>query len=287
MGSTWFRRCLKQKIHGVETFLKQFSSRSGHPGKLVLLRNPYFAAEWLTYSMRRLHIFIIVLAVALTAILALVAVSLYMAASSPGYYGSSWMGQMWGGMGMDGYYGGNGNYGGMGGMMGNGYGATSASYAWVIPAALIAVSAVAVIGVAFYLIFPELRFIKGPACAPSQLASQPRPVAVAAPKPPEPSSVAQVQNAPIISNTSSSCDVLLKTMTPEEQKVLNVLLNHQGKYLQKYVVKEAGFSRLKTHRIVARFAERGIVSVKEFGNTNEIQLSDWVKAASMPKTPTF
>jgi len=40
-------------------------------------------------------------------------------------------------------------------------------------------------------------------------------------------------------------------MTPEEQKVLNVLINHQGKYLQKYVVKEAGLSRLKTHRVVA------------------------------------
>ena len=66
-------------------------------------------------------------------------------------------------------------------------------------------------------------------------------------------------------------------MTPEEQKVLNVLILHQGKYLQKYVVKEAGLSRLKTHRIVARFAQRGIVTIKEFGNTNELLLSDWVK----------
>ena len=66
-------------------------------------------------------------------------------------------------------------------------------------------------------------------------------------------------------------------MTPEEQKVLNVLVSHQGKYLQKYVSKEAGLSRLKTHRIVARFAQRGIVTVKEFGNTNEIVVSDWIK----------
>jgi uncharacterized membrane protein len=72
-------------------------------------------------------------------------------------------------------------------------------------------------------------------------------------------------------------------MTPEEQKVLNVLISHQGKYLQKYVVKEAGLNRLKTHRVVARFAQRGIVTVKEFGNTNEIQLSDWVRSSSVSK----
>ena len=44
-------------------------------------------------------------------------------------------------------------------MMGNGY--TSApSYLWVIPAVLVAVSATAIIGVAFYFVFPELRYVK-------------------------------------------------------------------------------------------------------------------------------
>ena len=92
------------------------------------------------------------------------------------------------------------------------------------------------------------------------------------------SNVSSVSSNPTVPN---SCDVLLKTMTPEEQKVLNVLISHQGKYLQKYVGKEAGLSRLKTHRVMARFAQRGIVTVKEFGNTNEILLSDWVKVATI------
>ena len=99
--------------------------------------------------------------------------------------------------------------------------------------------------------------------------------------------VSSASAAPAVSSVSAStnsCEVLLKTMTPEEQKVLNVLISHQGKYLQKYVVKEAGLSRLKTHRVVARFAQRGIVTVNEFGNTNEILLSDWVKGSNMPKT---
>jgi hypothetical protein len=168
---------------------------------------------------------------------------------------------MWGGM-M-----GN-NYGGMGGMMGNsyngGYSAASVSYLWLVPVGLVAVSVAAVIGVVFYLVYPELKYIRV-ACNPQKTEAVPR--------------IARDTVSAVVSNgaaASNNCDVLLKTMTPEEQKVLNVLINHKGKYLQKYVAKEAELSRLKTHRIIARFAQRGIVSVKEFGNTNEVILSDWV-----------
>ncbi|MBI2185206.1 MAG: hypothetical protein HYU39_09650 [Thaumarchaeota archaeon] len=70
--------------------------------------------------------------------------------------------------------------------------------------------------------------------------------------------------------------MLAKTMKPDEEKVLTVLTSHEGKYLQKHISKEAGLSRLKTHRIVARFAERGIVTVRPFGNSNEVALSNWL-----------
>ncbi len=215
--------------------------------------------------MRRLHVFLGVLVVGLSVLFDLDLVSLYLAASAPSYYGSSWMGQMWGGM--MGNYGGY--YDGMGGMMGNGYNAPVQSNLWVIPLVLIAVSAVAVIGVAFYWAYPELKYIKG-ACPPAKaepVLSQSQ------------NAIPVVSSPPVVSNVSpvsNSCEVLLKTMTPEEQKVMNVLVAHKGRYLQKYVGKEAGLSRLKTHRVVARFAQRGIVTVKEFGNTNEIALADWV-----------
>lgn len=235
--------------------------------------------------MRRLHVFLIVFGIALAVLLTLAFVSLYLATAAPSYYGSSWMSQMWG-MGSN-----NGNnYGGMNGMMGNGTGTTSSSSLWIIPVALISVSVVAIIGVGFYLAFPELRYIRGKPCAPSNvgLISVPSATAVQ-PETESPAvstvaSVPNAQTAPPVSSVSNSCDVLLKTMTPEEQRVLNVLIGHQGKYLQKYVVKEAGLTRLKTHRIVARFAERGIVTVREFGNTNEVVLSDWVKGSNIPRT---
>jgi len=220
--------------------------------------------------MRRITIFLIVLITTLVTLVTLAIVSWYFATNSPSYYGSSWMGQMWGS-----HLGTNSSYG-MGGIMGNGSTATP-SYLWLIPVALGIVVGVAVIGVAFYYAYPELKYIKGnttcnPVPANSGIQSQAVKPAV------ETSRAAMITQSE--SKEANSCEVLLKTMTPEEQKVFNVLVAHNGKYLQKYVVKESGLSRLKTHRIVARFAERGIVMVKEFGNTNEIALSDWVTTAN-------
>ena len=65
-------------------------------------------------------------------------------------------------------------------------------------------------------------------------------------------------------------------MNEEERKVFNVLITHEGHYLQKYIRKEAGLSRLKTHRILARFAERGIVTLEKTGNTNNVRIADWL-----------
>ena len=233
--------------------------------------------------MQRLHIFIIILITTIGVLVSLAVVAWYLSVTAPSYYGSSWMSQMWGN-----HLGASGNYGGMGGMMGDGSGSngtsTITSYLWIVPVLLIVASAVAVIGIVFYLVFPELRYIKRTgACNPQE----PKPIPSQITSTSTTDTVSPASAAPAVSSVSSipnSCEVLLKTMTPEEQKVLNVLISHQGKYLQKYVVKEAGFSRLQTHRIVARFAQRGIVTVNEFGNTNEIILSDWVKGSNTPKT---
>ena len=221
--------------------------------------------------MRRLHIFLIILTVAIGTLLTLVAVSLYLAATTPTYYQSSWMGQMWQSMGIGGSTG-SGNNGGMGGMMGGNGNTTTATNLWIIPVAIIAVAIVGIIGFSFYIVLPEIRNNKRP-CEPTKNES----VSATASK-------TSGIDEPISNVATNSCEVILKTMTPQEQKVLTVLIAHQGKYLQKYVGKEAGLSRLKTHRIVARFAERGIVTVKPLGNTNEVTVSDWVSSSKTPSS---
>src|SRR5665647_430240 len=106
------------------------------------------------FCMRKLYIFLTIFIVTLGVFLTLALVGWYLAATAPSYYGSSWMSQMWGS-----HLGSDGNYGGMGGMMGSGNG-TATSYLWIVPVALIAVVAVSVIGVAFYVAFPQLRYVK-------------------------------------------------------------------------------------------------------------------------------
>jgi len=73
----------------------------------------------------------------------------------------------------------------------------------------------------------------------------------------------------------SAVSVVLRTLKPEERKVVNVLDAHGGTYLQKFITREAGLSRLKTHRVVAALSERGIVLAEKRGNTNEVTLVKW------------
>ncbi|TMI20261.1 hypothetical protein E6H31_09900 [Candidatus Bathyarchaeota archaeon] len=78
--------------------------------------------------------------------------------------------------------------------------------------------------------------------------------------------VVNIQDACARNNNGKENTVtVLKTLKPEERSIVNVLDAHGGTYLQKYITKEAGLSRLKTHRLVATLSERGIVQVKKHG----------------------
>jgi len=76
-------------------------------------------------------------------------------------------------------------------------------------------------------------------------------------------------------NGRETASIVLRTLKPDERRVVSVLDAHGGKYLQKYITKEAGLSRLKTHRVVAALSERGIVTAEKSGNTNEVTLAKW------------
>ena len=69
--------------------------------------------------------------------------------------------------------------------------------------------------------------------------------------------------------------MVLKTLKADERSIVYVLDAHGGTYLQKYITREAGLSRLRTHRIVAALSERGIVVVEKHGNTNQVSLVKW------------
>ncbi len=124
--------------------------------------------------------------------------------------------------------------------------------------ALVAVAVVGIGGLVYFFVFPEIR------------------TNLAAMKPP---TVVSSMTGNVGGQVSgvSPYESVLKTLTADERKVIGVLKAHEGKYLQKYIRSEAGLSRLQTHRIVARLADRGIVSLEKTGNTNNVLISDWLK----------
>lgn len=83
-------------------------------------------------------------------------------------------------------------------------------------------------------------------------------------------STAQVSNQP-----SSSIDVIMRILKPEELRVINVIRDAGGMIRQSDITRHTNFSRLKVHRIIARLAERGIIRVERSGKTNNIYLAEW------------
>ncbi len=198
--------------------------------------------------MRRVNLFLVLLIVSLVSLTVLIVAGMYVfsaAQQSP----ASWMNGMW-------------NGGNMGGMMG-GTGQTAAQnsalpvfgVAFVV---LVGVAVVGVVGMVYYVALPEIRTGVAPV------------VCEAVPQ----SSAVQEQKQEVACTPLES---VVKTLSEEERKVVDVLKAHDGKYLQKYIRSEAGLSRLQTHRIVARLAERGIVTLEKTGNTNQVLLADWLK----------
>jgi predicted transcriptional regulator len=70
--------------------------------------------------------------------------------------------------------------------------------------------------------------------------------------------------------------IVMRVTRPDERAALEVLRNSGGVCLQKDITYKTGLSKLKTHRIVARLAERGIIQVKRVGKTNEIRVPAWL-----------
>jgi hypothetical protein len=194
--------------------------------------------------MRKITYFFILLIVSLGLLVVLLGVNLYLSTLNSTYY-PTWMSQMWQQM---------------GGMMGGGMQQTpptptnAPSFLWVIPVALIGVTLVGVAGVVYFFALPEMK------TAPIE-------------------ENRSIPAKPSNGMSASPYESVLKTATAEERRVLEVLSSHEGRYLQKYIRKEAGLSRLKTHRILARLSERGIVTLTQSGNTNEVVLADWLKQA--------
>jgi predicted transcriptional regulator len=201
--------------------------------------------------MRRVNAFLIILIIAITALIASTALGFALFSQTQTPY--NWMSQMWSGQTPTGT-----TNGGMGGMM-SGTGTTTVTatnvllpYFGVLFAILIGVTVVGVVGISYYVVYPQIRMSSAPQTGAVNISTS------------------------AVTTNGGAYESVTKTLTSEERKVIEVLNSHNGKYLQKYIKTETGLSRLKTHRILNRLSERGIVSLEKTGNTNQVYLASWL-----------
>jgi hypothetical protein len=88
-------------------------------------------------------------------------------------------------------------------------------------------------------------------------------------------------NPRIESNSSKVIDPLdavMRVLEPDERRLVEALKEAGGRMLQKEAARKIGFTRVKTHRVVARLARRGVISVQKLGKgkTNQIAISSWL-----------
>jgi len=74
-----------------------------------------------------------------------------------------------------------------------------------------------------------------------------------------------------------SISAVLRVLEEDERKVVELLMSAGGTMLQSDIAKKAGFSRVKTHRILYRLSTRGIVTAKKYYNTYQISLAEWLR----------
>lgn len=71
-------------------------------------------------------------------------------------------------------------------------------------------------------------------------------------------------------------EAVYQVLLPDEQKIIDVLVKEGGSTTQRKLSRLTGLSRVKTHRVVHRLAEKNIISVEPAGRTNMITLEKWL-----------
>ena len=71
--------------------------------------------------------------------------------------------------------------------------------------------------------------------------------------------------------------ILLKFLNEDEKKLVNLLMENNGKALQAEVSRLPGMSKLKSHRVVQKLMDKGVIETERIGKTNVIRFSKEVE----------
>ena len=68
-------------------------------------------------------------------------------------------------------------------------------------------------------------------------------------------------------------EILLKMLNKDERKVIQALIENHGKALQAEITRLPEMSKVKSHRVVQKLIDRGVLQKEEFGKTNKIKFA--------------
>jgi len=72
-------------------------------------------------------------------------------------------------------------------------------------------------------------------------------------------------------------ELILKFLNEDERKVVQKLIENNGKALQAEITRLDGMSKLRTHRAVRKLLSKNIVEIEKYGKTNVIKFSKEIK----------
>lgn len=82
-----------------------------------------------------------------------------------------------------------------------------------------------------------------------------------------------------------SFDGVMKVLREDERKVCMAILKEGGTAMQKDIRWMTGLSKVKTHRVVARLASRGVITVSKEDRRNRVSLAPWICKNIQEKNP--
>jgi uncharacterized membrane protein len=75
----------------------------------------------------------------------------------------------------------------------------------------------------------------------------------------------------------NNTEILLKFLNPDERKLVNLLIENDGKVIQAELTRLPGMSKVKSHRVVQKLIDRGVIEKETLGKTNIVRFSEEIK----------
>lgn len=72
-------------------------------------------------------------------------------------------------------------------------------------------------------------------------------------------------------------EVLLRFLSADEKKLVNALIESHGKVLQAEISRLPGMSKLKSHRVIQRLIDRGVIEKDRIGKTNIVRFTKEIR----------